>query len=515
MPSRLGRRGAAAAGAAGAFAAAAIGVRPQLALAVVPMLGAALLAARRRPAAGVGSLRGPLVAGVAAFAAVSAVWFAPLVLAVGGPRGLAPYLTGQAGNVLVFDMEQPRSGLSAAAVATRFLAHPWGTKVTALPVLLLALAGAAALFARARRSEGGLRSLLPLLPLAVLAAVELALCLLVLNPDDAARYALPSMLAVAFAAGVGCGAVAGALRLPRPGARPGAGRTALPAPIGNGARGLAWAVPAALAAGFAAFAWPLLAARATTPSPPVQAALWLERAQPERPVVLVEPSLAAHAELLLPGFPRRPVAAGVPASALAREAPVWLFGDGESALPGARTFRWPDSDAYGKLTRRHYGVVSLSPLPEAERFEVLSGVHLAEPSPRAPAWRWLDGEATIRLAGAGAAGGRLAGAGAAGGRLAVTLRLPENVPWPANTVTIAMAGQEVETVVLRRGEVRRVALPLAGEAPVEVAFRSRAAFVPAASGLGPDYRRLAVQLVGIERQDLIAARAGGAARRPS
>jgi hypothetical protein len=34
---------------------------------------------------------------------------------------------------------------------------------------------------------------------------------------------------------------------------------------------------------------------------------------------------------------------------------------------------------------------------------------------------------------------------------------------------------------------------------VDVTFRSRAAFVPAESGFGPDYRRLAVQLVGIEQ----------------
>lgn len=442
-----GERNTAPALALGAFASAAIGVRPQLAIAVLPMLAVALLAApsRRR-----------LLAGTAAFALVSLSWFVPLVVAVGGPEGLLPFLGGQAGNVLVYDMEQPRAGVSALAVATRFLAHPWGDKLTALPVLGLAAAGAAALVGRRRIAAA--------LPLAALAGVDLALCLFVLNPDDAARYALPSMLAVAAAAGLGCVALAGAARRPV----------------------LAWGVGAALATGFVAFTWPLLAVRASTPSPPVQAARWLSSSQAPGTTLLVEPSLAAHAAALLPGFALHPVDQGVPAVALALGTPVWLLGDGESAIPGARTFRWPASDPYGKLTRRHYGVVSLSPLPGAQRFQALAGVHGPEPSLRQRSWRWLDAAAAVRVDGAGRA-------------LAVTLRLPANVPWPANTVTVGLAGARPQAVVLARGETRRIVLRSTGEAPVELSFHSRAAFVPARSGLGPDYRRLAVQLMGVEQ----------------
>lgn len=489
----------------GAFAAAAIGVRPQLAIAVVPMLFVALLGARD----GSGELRWRrLAAGVAAFTAVCLAWFVPLVAAVGGPRGLVAFLTHQAGNVVVYDALQPRAGVSALAIAKRFLAHPWGTTLTSIPVLLLALGGAAVLAVRRRSPSGAPASVLPLL---VLAGIYLALCLFLLNPDDAVRYALPSMLAVAGAAGVGCVALARRVRLPA----------------------LAWAAGAALAAGFVHFAWPLLAVRATTPSPPVQAARWFAAAQgspasrasrTSRAVLLVEPSLAAHAEALLPGFERFPVAAGLPVAALARRVPVWLLGDGESGLAGARSFRWPASDAYGKLTRRCYRVVSLSPLPPAQLFEARGGVHGPEPSLRQPGWRWLDADAALRLDGTGKAGRE-------GGGVALTLRLPENVPWPANTVTVGLAdssgpaGHVASTLELRRGETRRVVLPRGAGEFVDVTFHSRAAFVPAESGFGPDYRRLAVQLVGIEQvasSDLARTRdlgrappAAHASRRPS
>jgi hypothetical protein len=485
----------------GGFASAAIGVRPQLAIAVVPMLFVALLGVR-----GVGQGRSwrRLIAGTAAFTAVSLAWFVPLVVTVGGPGGLVAFLTHQAGNVVVFDALQPRAGASALTIATRFIAHPWGTKLTAFPVLALALAGAVTLAARRRTPRGAVPSAAgsagpqasgtnsaiagppttgprsSFLPLLVLAGTDLALCLFLLNPDDAARYALPSMLAVAGAAGAGCVALARLARRPA----------------------LAWAAGAALAAGFVHFTWPLLAVRATMPSPPVQAARWFAAA-PEsrqaRAMLLVEPSLAAHAEALLPQYERFPVAAGLPAAALARRAPVWLLGDGESDLPGARTFRWPASDAYGKLTRRAYRVVSLSPLPPAQLFEARGGVYGPEPSLRRPGWRWLDAEAAIRLDGAG-------GSGNGAGALALTLRLPENVPWPANTVTVGvgrlagnLAGNKTSTIVLHRGETQRVVLPRGGGEFVDVTFRSRAAFVPAKSGFGPDYRRLAVQLVGIEQ----------------
>ena len=474
----------------GGFAAAAIGVRPQLAIAVVPMLLVALLGGR-----GAGWMRRGrrLAVGTAAFAAVSLAWFMPLVAAVGGPGELVPFLTRQAGNVVVFDALQPRAGVSALAIMKRFRAHPWGTQLTSLPVLLLALAGAAALAVRLRGRRGAAVSGASAagapsfddagsstpgpasspLPLLVLAGTELALCLFLLNPDDAARYALPSMLAVAGAAGLGCVALARVARRPA----------------------LAWVAGAALAAGFVAFTWPLLAVRATTLSPPVQAARWFAAAQESSAppaVLLVEPSLAAHAEALLPQVERRPVAAGLPAAALARRAPAWLLGDGESGLAGARTFRWPVSDAYGKLTRRCYRVVSLSPLPRAQLFEARGGVHGPEPSLRQPGWRWLDAEAAIRLDGAG-------GSGDGGRGVAITLRLPQNVPWPANTVTVGLAGRTSSTVVLHRGETQRVVLPRGEGEFVDVTFRSRAAFVPAESGFGPDYRRLAVQLVGVEQ----------------
>src|SRR5207244_3366908 len=162
----------------------------------------------------------------------SLLWFVPLVLAVGGPGGLLPFLGRQAGFVARFDANAPRAGHALSWVVVRFLAHPWGTRWTSLPVLGLALAGTFALVGGRRRGA---------LPLAVLCGVDLAFALAVMNPSDAVRYALPSLLFVAFAVAVGIEALARRVRLPA-------------------AVGL---MVALFATGFLVYTEPLLAARAT------------------------------------------------------------------------------------------------------------------------------------------------------------------------------------------------------------------------------------------------------------
>jgi hypothetical protein len=419
----------------GAFASAAIGCRPQLCLAVLPMLAVTLILAGGRKVWIV----------LAAFTAISLLWFVPLVVAVGGPSGLVPFLTKQAGLVVAYDAAQPRAGMSWKGVASRFLAHPWGDRWLSLPILLLAGLGAFV----ARRSSMAI-------PLAVLTAVELAFSLAVMNPHDAVRYALPGMLGIAFAAGAGTEALARRLRIP------------------------ALLLAGLFAAGAVHYTWPLLSARTRTESPPVQAIRWAQANLPAQTVFLVDKELGAHVAYLLPrsrvpfdeGFAGRP---GLP---------VWLIAEGETGLPGARTFRWPESDAYGKLTRDLYRVVSLSPIPPGRRYRVERGVFGYEPTAREAAWRWLAPEAAVRLVPAGAR------------ELSLSLAVPTVAPLASNRVTITVAGAPAAEVEIPGGERRTVTVPLPAPmetTEVEVVFRSGASFVPSGTP-----RRLAVQLVGLE-----------------
>ncbi len=436
----------------GAAAAAAVGCRPQLALAVLPMLAVALWPAKPRW----------IVAGLVAFGGVSLLWFVPLVLAVGGPAGLLPFLGKQAGLVAQYDASAPRAGGGALQVVTRFLAHPWGTRWTSLPVLALAAAGTVSLAATRRIGA---------LPLAVLCAVDLVFALLVMNPFDAVRYALPSLLGVAFAAAVGGDALARRIHQPW-----------MPFAV--------WPAVALLAAGFIVYTEPFLAMRTTMDSPPVQAARWIDRSLPKTAVLVVEAELAPHASYLLRKYLRIPADPGLQRESKNRLVrPDFLLGDGESLWPGAMRFLWPESDAYGKLSRGHLRVVSLSPIPPDRWYVPLRGVYAFEPSIRQPVWRWLGPDAAIRLS-------------APGGRVAVTLGLPGHAPVAAVTVTVAVDGGGAETVTVPRGERRTVDLAAPAGEPVEVSFRSPVSFVPAEAGLGPDRRRLAVQLLGAERKAL-------------
>jgi hypothetical protein len=436
--------------ATGAFAAGAIGCRPQLALSVLPALAAALWLA------GSWRRRGVLLA---AFTVACLVWFVPLLVAVEGPDGLVRFLTKQAGAVATWDTTIPRTGKSPAEIASRFLAHPWGQKWTALPVLALAAAGAAALARTARSQRFQI-----LLPLAVLTAVELAFCLSVMNPRDAVRYALPSLLGVAFLAAVGAEALARRVRVPA----------------------AAWVAVAALTGGFVVYAWPLLEPRSTSPSPPAQAADWARRELPPDAVILVEKDYAAHAAYLLPGFTRFSFEEGMRHFAGRPEMRVWIYG--ETALPGAQTFLWPPSDTYGKLTRDLYRITSLSPVPAEQRYEAVRGLYAYEPRSGGAGYRWLEGDAVLRVF------PRRLHARA----VALTLGLPEVIPEASVALAISVAGSPTATLEVPRGEKRRIVLPLPEAETVEIAVRSKTTFVPVEAGIGGDPRRLAVQLHALE-----------------
>ena len=456
----------------GAAASAAIGCRPQLALAVLPMLAVALWTARKRTATGAG------VAALGAFAAISLLWFVPLVNAVGGPAALLPFLSKQAGLVARYDASAPRAGGSASWVLVRFLAHPWGPRFLSLPVLGLAAAGMISL-AFAKRIAA--------LPLAVLCGVDLAFALAVMNPWDAVRYALPSLLGIAFAAAVGGELLARRARVPA----------------------AVWPAVGLLAAGFVVYTQPFLTTRTLALSPPVQAAGWVERSVPKGSVLLVDKEMAPYTSYLLRNWVLQPADPGLAAAGEWRPGtPVFLLAAAESGWPGAVVFRWPESDAAAKLTREPCRIVSVSPIPPERRYTAVRGVGPYEPGIAQPGWRWLGPAAAIHLnaanpanvANAANAGGPAGSSGPAN-TVALTFGLPTYAPRPSVLETVSVDGAAPRAVAVPRGGRRTLVLALPGGAgPAEVTFGSAVSFVPAEVGLGGDRRQLAVQLLYVSRQ---------------
>ncbi len=432
----------------GAAASAAVGCRPQLALAVLPMLAVALWPAsgwRRRLEA------------VAAFAIVSLLWFIPLVAAVGGPSAFLDYQGRQAAYLGAHDAALRGSTVKLAWL---FVAHPWGPAGLALGVLALALAGIVAL-ARERRAAA--------LPLAVLSGVQLLICLRVMDPADGVRYALPSLLGVAFAAAAGSAAAARLLR------RPAAARWA---PI---------LVAVLVTAAGLFYAGPFLRVRATTLSPAARAALWAERHRSDLQAdLLVEPEMEPFAAYLLRDLDPVKIDEGLSLHAQHPYAPLYLLAEGESSWPGAANFHWPDSPAYQRLTRNHYRAASVSVIPTGRRFQPVRGVYSWEPSLRRPGWRWLEPDAAIRVV--------LPRTRA----IVMRLALPPKVPLASNTVAVSVNGQPAGTVEIAPGLERTLELPVQGRT-LEIAFRSARWFVPAQAGMNADTRRLAVQLLAVER----------------
>ncbi|MFL6291160.1 MAG: glycosyltransferase family 39 protein [Thermoanaerobaculia bacterium] len=411
--------GAGAAIALGACASAAVGCRPQHAVAVIPMLVVALWRVPRRRRAET----------LAAFTLVSLLWLVPLVRATGGPRGFLDYQVKQAAQVAEHDATASRKGRDPIAVASRFVLNGWGPRWLALPVLGLAIAGTV----RLRRRRARLA-----LPLAVLSLTHLLFCLGAMDPGDGARYALPFLLGMAFAAAVGCEAAAERARRP----------------------GLGWIPAGAVVAVSILYTSPVLAARAS-PSPPVQAAEWATRHLRPGAILLVSPEMEPHAGYLLRRFKRAPVEEGLRYAARHPKAAVYLLAEGESGWEGAQTFRWPDSKAYHRVTRNHYRVVSLSPVPASRRFQIVRGVSGWGPDGdvRRAMWRWMDADAAIRIF------PRRARAAF------VTLGLERSGPSPV-TVEISVNGAPAARVEIAHGVQRRVEVALPAAKAVEIAFRS-------------------------------------------
>ncbi len=428
----------------GAAASAAVGCRPQLALVVLPLLAVALWQTRgwRR--------RGEVVA---AFTLVSLLWLIPLIAAAQGFHSFWTYQTRQASYVATHDATAARRGTPHHLLVKRFVTHPWGRKTTAIPVLALAVTGVVDL-ARRRRTAA--------LPLAVLTAGQLAVCLLIMDPADAVRYALPSVLGVAFGAAVGAQSLARLVRRPV----------------------AVWIAPVLVVGTSIAYAWPVLAVRSHRISPPVLAIRWAESHVPPRSVILVGEDMAPHADYLLRGYDLKSIEEGFHNAAHRPGAEAWVLAEGKSRCPGAVTFRWPETDAYNKLTRGHYRVVSLIPIPLDHRFYGVRGTYPWEPSLLDPRWRWLTDDALLQISSHPWVGA-----------VVLRLRLVPAAPFPTSSVTLSVDGAPGKTVEIPRGAERSVELPVPTGQPVEIAIRSSRFWIPG----GKDQRRLAVQLLAVER----------------
>jgi hypothetical protein len=432
----------------GLYGSAAIGCRPQFTLLIVPMLLFVVprLANRRQK-----------IVSVSGFAVLSLLWITPLADELGGVPDLIAYERRQAAYVVAHDAAQSRGTISAAALVARFVSHPWGPKFIALPVLVLAIVGAVSMW---RRREVGRAA-----PLWILGASALLFALLVMDPADAARYSLPALIAVALLTGAGLRTLRDSIHV-----------AAAPALF-----------TLILGAASIVYTRPILKARHSTPSPPAAAAAFARAHWPANTVILHDLSLRPHAEFFFPGQTTMLVEAGLKKYADHPETPMVIYGDGGAPSPSSTLFQWPDSDAYGKLTRNHYRLVSLEDLPAARRFVPLSGIFPIERAARGQAWRWLEPVAVLRLPALGKT------------TLALTMQLSADSPFERNIVSVAVDGRAAAQVVVPRvgGVTCTVPIPPWG---ATVSVESAQWFRPSEVVHNGDARRLSIQLVDLEQR---------------
>lgn len=431
----------------GLWISAAIGTRPQMAIALVPVFAVVVTTMK--------SWRHRALA-VGAMGLVSLLWFAPLVAEAGGWNDYLALQKMQATHFAEHDAAESRGARSIASVGVRFVLHPWGPKEIALPLMIAALAGVVVLARQQRRA---------VMPAAVLSAIHVAFAVFAMDPADGARYSLPSMFFVAIAAAAGVVALGRLARL----------------------RAVAWIAIAAFAIASFAYASPILLTRRSVASPPAQAAAFAQKNYPVSTVILYDLSLRPHAQHLFEGFRVLPTEEGLQQFYARADVPLVHLADGGSQNSAAQEFSWPASDAYGKLTRNLYRVVSLEPVPPASRFRPVRGVSAPERTVDGHAWRWLEPEAVLDLPLLDAT------------EVRIRLGLSADFPVVANRVEILMNGQPAGSAdVTRQGVEMIVPLPAAQSRTITI--RSAQSFVPAAVAGNRDVRTLAVQLLSLEQR---------------
>ncbi|HEY8132105.1 MAG TPA: glycosyltransferase family 39 protein [Thermoanaerobaculia bacterium] len=422
----------------GLAASAAIGTRPQLVVSVLPLLLILLLWTR--------NVR-KIIAGLISFGVLSIAWFAPLMDAAGGWSKLLLWETRQAGYVAAHDAAMSRGASTTSVILSRFVAHPWGPKWIALPLALIALFG---IFVLARKPKR------PLLAVAIFTIIQFVFAIYVMDPADGARYSLPHMVIIALLIAAGLDVIRRSVQL----------------------RVAPWIVVVVMATVSLAYTWPIVGTRRLQPSPPAAAAAYANANFPRNTVIAYELSLRPHSEYLMSRFPSIAVEKALAAFYDRPEVPLVLFGDGGSRFPEGKVFAWPESDAYGKLTRNHYRVVSLEPIPPNERYLPLRGVFPLERTVAGDAWRWLSRDAVIRMPSAHLP------------NVILTLRLSPDSPYDSNAVTIG----GTRATVTRQPTTIKIAIP---PGPAEIAIHADQAFVPATVLHNQDPRILAVQLIGV------------------
>lgn len=414
--------------------AAAIGWRVQFSIAIVPMFLASVLLLKTWQ---------ERIKALAAFAACCIAWLIPVVVATGGTAAFWSWLTKQASYYARHDADISRTGYSPSLIALRFIAHPWGPKLLALPLLAAAVAG--------------VRKNRRLIPLAFGGVVYFAFALATMDPADAVRYAIPGLPLIAILAATALTSIPFA---------------AIPV-----------AATAAYIAGAYLYALPVIRTRAEIVAPPTAAARWIRANVPENAIVLYDLPLRPHAEYLLRGRRVMRLDAGLLQFGHRLEVPLVLLADGERATAPGVTFRWPDTDAYRKLTRKHYGAVSVIPLQAAERFRVVEGVYAIERTREGLAWRWIGRRGVLELPRLGST------------HVRVVLRTPPEYPFDENRVDVSGT-----IVTVRRGETKEAIVPLANQ---RVTITPEKAFVPSKlpGANNRDPRTLSVMLTRVEQLD--------------
>lgn len=427
--------------------AATIGWRLQFCIAVVPMFLVA-----------VALLRGWRERFIALqwFAIACAAWLIPLVILTGGPELFWKWMSGQAAYFAEHDADISRSGRSFAQIALRFIAHPWGPKFLAAPVLLLALFGVVDAFRRRARA---------IAPVVAMIVVYLGFALVMMDPADGVRYALPSVPGVALLAVMG---LEWLRRL---------------------TRGLLvdWALLGLYAFGAYFYVGPLLRQRAATPSPPVAAITYLRAIAPRNAVILHDMPLKPHAIYMLRGYTRTRVDEGLLRFGHRTDIPLFELTDSATQTPGAHVFTWQTGDAYHKLTRGHYGAASIVPLPPTQRFQAVAGVSPPERTATG-SWRWIADQGVILLPDLGATHVRL------------TFATPGDYPFDGILLTVFVNDVATTRVAVKRGATVPIELAIpTGRAKIRILPERH--FIPAKlpGSQSRDPRKLSVMLVGLEQ----------------
>lgn len=433
----------------GAIASATCGCRPQFSIIVVPLFFAVLIFTRRTR---------PALAAVAAFTLVSIAWLIPLVVETGGIEGFLKFETNQAGYLAAHDADVSRSGRTFVDVLLRFIAHPWGQKFVSLPLLVVAAIGLMSLL-RSRWTV--------VAPFILSATFYLGFALGYMDPADGARYSIPSTLFVAFYAASGLVTVTSRMR----------------------ARWLAGFAVAVVAAASFMYVFSILDQRRTTASPPAQAVAWIRANLPQGSRVLYELAMRPIADYRLAEYRPVSVDRGLPDLATQPDVQAVILANGGNEDPAARTFEWDYSDAYGKITRAHYRVVSVVPLPVEDRFWPGPGVHAPERTVRGSSWRWLAPRAHFTLPDLGAR------------ELFLSFDLPPSYPHETNEVEVFVNGVLVSRATLRRDSPVDLLIPVAA-GKKQIMVRSSRSFVPAnvPGSLNRDPRELGAMLLVVEQR---------------